>query len=354
MFQNRTVIIVGAGASFEAGMPVGTKLAEKIALAAGVVSGRKRNMGERLEELAHALKDNTAPNDRGALQKAAIKIEEGIHLAGSIDAFIDRHSNDEHVGRLGKALIASEILDAEAHSKMAVRADGGIFDTIDLVPTWYHSFASLLFSGFRAGDLDGIASNIVIVCFNYDRCIEHYLLRALMQSFSLSYGEAHRLMCKIPVIHPYGHIGKLPAGEHGTGMGVTPFGARQERLYQNPFEFSASIRTFTEQEHDLQRQQSIHEALRAADRVVFLGFSFQPQNMELLRLPTRSLGERMKEVFATGVGISKEDSGAVEQSIAEIFWPSGGSKMARSRIKLHLETTCVALFDKYRLVFMTT
>lgn len=113
MFKKRTVLVVGAGASFEAKMPVGTELAGKIAEAAAAIRKGDRSFGTRLQELAYSLNQFTQPQERQKLSTAAAKIENGIHLAGSIDAFIDRHHNDEHVARLGKALIASEILNAE-------------------------------------------------------------------------------------------------------------------------------------------------------------------------------------------------------------------------------------------------
>ena len=50
--------------------------------------------------------------------------------------------------------------------------------------TWYSAFAQILFQDVPHSQVNGVFDGISIVCFNYDRCIEHYLTCELMREVS--------------------------------------------------------------------------------------------------------------------------------------------------------------------------
>lgn len=114
-------------------------------------------------------------------------------------------------------------------------------------------------------------------------------------------------MTRLTIIHPYGVAGRL----NEQGRLTIPFGSTQVNL----LEASEGIRTFSEGVGDPNIKTAITDALSTADTLVFLGFSFHPLNMKLLRAPTNNL----QRVFATTHGLSKSAVDAVEQSVLHLF-----------------------------------
>ena len=112
--------------------------------------------------------------------------------------------------------------------------------------------------------------------FNYDRCIEHYLFWSL-QRIGLTEDRATNIVRALKIIRPYGSLGSI--------LPHTPsflqFGA--DRARQDTFALIDRIRTFTESEalHD---KEILSIALTHAEMILFLGFGFHPQNLELLTL----------------------------------------------------------------------
>jgi len=62
---------------------------------------------------------------------------------------------------------------------------------------------------------------------------------------------------------------------------------------------ASNIRTFSEQFDDPKMMDQLQGAIKQADRIVFLGFSFQRQNMELMAIPA----SKRRQVFGSAYGI---------------------------------------------------
>jgi hypothetical protein len=100
MFKRRTLFILGAGASAEVGLPVGTKLAKAIANLLNVPTRLERDSpGERL--LAQVYEKYPISNNGD--HRAAQAISHGVELTNSIDDYLDRHAGNELILRVGKA-----------------------------------------------------------------------------------------------------------------------------------------------------------------------------------------------------------------------------------------------------------
>jgi len=78
--------------------------------------------------------------------------------------------------------------------------------------------------------------------------------------------------------------------------------------------------------------------MAAADQIVFLGFSFNDQNMQLLRPPKP--GPNLKNVYATTFGMSDSDVSTAAAQVAA--WFNG---QATVHFNHHLK--CSDLFDEY-------
>lgn len=171
--------------------------------------------------------------DLDARLSVARDISEGIYLASSIDNFIDMHASREHVAEVGKLAIAVAISRAEAGCSLFVSSRNDRnrlqLDREGIGDTWIDSFTRILFDRVRADNVDQVADNVTIVSFNYDRCLEQYLVDALSQTYRLTYADAHQIVSRIRIIHPYGSLGRLPAGRfHARGPDEVAFGSTIE------------------------------------------------------------------------------------------------------------------------------
>ncbi len=150
--------------------------------------------------------------------------------------------------------------------------------------------------------------DLAIICFNYDRSIEHFLPHAFVMAFGMTLQEAQRLIAaKLNVLRPYGSIGRLPwqAGEAPDSEWGT----------ENPWNIdhlAQQIRTLSEQASNRPLIMAMHSAVAAAKRLVLLGFGFQPQNIDLLF--DRGLSHQ-PEVLMTLHGMAPTNRNAVTKTI---------------------------------------
>ena len=128
-----------------------------------------------------------------------------------------------------------------------------------------------------------------IVCFNYDRCIEHYLTCELMRAYTIERKEAAELVKRLRIWHPYGTIAPLDTQElNGIAYGDN------EAIGGRSFQLAARTQTFTEKNQDGVMIEAIRERIRAAETVVFLGFGYYPQNLPGQLLPVSSGAKMIK------------------------------------------------------------
>ena len=311
MFRRKTLFVIGAGASCEAGLPSGHTLKGVIANMLNM-SGIK--VGDR--HVRAALRRRAAvcggPLSYNYLLAAADAIREGMPLAISIDNLLDAHQGDQAIELCGKVAIAKAVLGAEQNSLLYNPDPGSSFDIGRLAGTWYVRFAQLLMEDVRSWDISKAIENVSIITFNYDRCVEHFLRQAFMTYYRIESSEAEELVGSIPIKHPYGQVGRLDwqVGEEGVGFG-RPEAADLLRLSQQ-------IRTFTERVEDEAALAGLHDLVEQAETIVFLGFAFHRQNLQLLTLPPKPFQER-KRLFGTALGISNSDLSVITSEVGGMF-----------------------------------
>ncbi|MDG2004538.1 MAG: hypothetical protein P8J20_14540 [Novosphingobium sp.] len=136
----------------------------------------------------------------------------------------------------------------------------------------------LVTSGVPRSKVEQSLDDLSIISFNYDRSIEHFLPYAMVVAFGMSLKEAQEIVgAKLNIIHPYGTVGRLPwqAGE----MPDCEWGTEQPWNIHN---LAQQIRTSSEVVRDHQGLLTIRGMVSNAKRIVFLGFGFQPQNVDIL------------------------------------------------------------------------
>ncbi len=118
MFRENTVVVLGAGSSFEAGLPLGATLAKTLSNDLNL-SWKRNQLVRGNPRLSYALLKH--PNYRSKGQEwiaAARMISGGVQDAESIDRFVDIHNANPDVQSIAKLGIVCALLDAEKSSKM--------------------------------------------------------------------------------------------------------------------------------------------------------------------------------------------------------------------------------------------
>lgn len=321
MFESKTLFVVGAGASAEIDLPVGNALLETIAKKLNIAfqDGVRLSSGdpEIVDVIRHyARRRNESEN--GYYQKGRM-IGQAAPVAPSIDNFLDAHKQDETLQFCGKLGIVASILEAERRSKLFIDESRGARDDLSrLNGTWYTAFMRMLVERVDLEEIESVFDNVSFITFNYDRCIQRFLHVALQRYYGIDSGRAADLISKLEIIHPYGWIGDLPFA--ASGPSVVPYGASLGD--SGLIDAARRIRTFTEQVEDENSLSAIQESVRRAETIVFLGFAFHPQNMELL---DHGSGSNIRRAFATSYGCSLGDIDVIVRQIRRMLGDEGGT-----------------------------
>jgi hypothetical protein len=258
--------------------------------------------------------------DFNALMGAAGSIAAGVHHMGSIDSYIHAHNHDEGIKLVGKIAIIDTILDYERQCKVFIDSTKHpqVFkDEQNVRTSWLDVFMNLLVQRVVVKtNIDDMFKNLAIINFNYDRCLEQYLHHSIQQSLRVSGEDAAELMAKLLIHHPYGSIAKLPWQDKAKGLhlGGDPHSAESVDLEQ----LSGNIRTFNEEVARSSELDAVKSFLAESRRVVFLGFHFHPQNMDLIALQeTNKIGVR--HVYASMYGRRPPEKQRIDSQIRGLF-----------------------------------
>ncbi|ORE89462.1 hypothetical protein ATO7_06265 [Oceanococcus atlanticus] len=342
--NEKTVFVVGAGASADFGLPLGRKL--KTDIANELRAAQRAQHDQEHNRLRAAL--NQLPLQ--PLDLAIERIIAAMPSAESIDNFVHQHRNDKDIECVAKMAIVHCILQAERDSTLCEP------DPIPGQPTaspinlyregnedsWLNTLFMAVTKGAAVHELAEVLINLTLIVFNYDRCVEHFLHTVFMSHYNLTPAEAAGLVDLITIIHPYGMIGPLPwmvaADETYLAFGAnTPLKSAAER--------AQGIRTFTENiKKDTRQREMIAQAMADAQRIAFLGFAYHRLNLDALKPAKKSTvpveGDRM--IFGTAFDLSAFRRGEIHDELYGRF------SVDRSHIHLMSEKdTSSALIKDY-------
>jgi hypothetical protein len=331
------VIVLGAGSSHEANLPVGADL--KTAISA-LLATTEDDFGDvRIEdyEIWSAI-NNECHESGGSLDeyvRAAESIAAAMPLSLSIDNYLEAHQDDQPKISTGKIAIAKAILDAEASSLLSSKTDNS--DEIqfaELSNTWFVRFMQAATENIRIEDLDNLFGDVSIINFNYDRCIEHMVRESLRIYFDLEESRATQIAKSLYVFHPYGSVGRLPWQQSSGGV---RFGSRKRG--DSLLRIARSIKTFSERIDEGTELNEMKLRVANAEQIIFLGFAFHRQNLELMR-PLHQA--EPKKLYATTLGISSSDQRVVHKSLPQ-FMNTPENKLDISM----LGAQCYQIIDEY-------
>lgn len=292
----KTVFVVGAGASFDLGLPIGSGLKEKISDALNFDENQGQPIGDKL------LFQPIAQNN---LFEAAEAIQEGLSQSLSIDNFIHNHRANDKIVSCGKLCIVREILKSESESWLNFKFRRSVFhDSVRSHETWHNSLVKRITEDCTIDNLKDRLRSTAFVVFNYDRCLEEYLFHSLKNIYRLTDEEAAGFVNDMDIYHPYGIAGYLPWQNKSEGRSIDFGGDPSESQLQK---ISNEIKTFTE-ENSGDEIRDIRYLLKSSDRIVFLGFAFAKQNLDLILPLDGGSFNNPIEVYGTGLGISVTDN----------------------------------------------
>jgi hypothetical protein len=342
--QRKTVLVLGAGASKEFGLPLGKGLKQLIASDLNI---QFDDFGSRLEsgshEIVEALRllnrgDDGRNRDINPHRAAAVSISRAMRLSGSIDEFVERHKEDVKIAECAKLAIAKAILAAERESKLYFDEGRRREQLIEEASeSWLAYMLRDLTRGKTASELDSAFENLFIINFNYDRCVEQFVFLWFQQIYGLDEDKAAELTKRLSIHHPYGKLGSLPFENRAANI---PFGAevKGHRL----FHMLPGIKTYSEAIKIGSQLISARNALGEADRVVFLGFAFHEQNMRLIQV--REEHERASvRCYATTMDISAPRLELDKQKIVETLRVSTPQGLFFEGLR----GTCENFWDEY-------
>jgi hypothetical protein len=294
MFDRKTVLILGAGASAEFSMPVGSELITQITDTLQFQPGRgdPRFRGRIHEDLdtKHAARLVAAAPGLASLMSRFDSMDEVLHfLSGEPDAL-----------ELGKIGIAYHILKAERSSAVYGMLSGDRDAVSQCDSTWASRFLRIALSGSRRNDFRTVFQNVTVIDFNYDRIVPQYLHSGLQRLYKYSEDEATESLSGLRILRPYGFLGPL---EWQTDNMALPLGYERAPLLRT----ASRLRTFTEERNDPEIHQ-IKQAVADARAVLVLGFGFHNQNIEII-----SVGRAQLTIpcFMTVMGINTANHSAV-------------------------------------------
>lgn len=314
MIKEKTVFVLGAGASHPYGYPTGLELREEICF-------------HFASDITAYFNEQYPSRQRGPATWQAEKFAETFFKSStkSIDLFLAR--NPEFMAR-GKYSILFRIFTAEQKSRFREQMENKTQD-------WYsYLFERLTEDLVKKDDYSLFCEKEVsFVTFNYDRSLEQFLYESLLNSFDgIGTMKIVEQLNRCRVIHVFGQIAGLDWQdlrskiEYGRDVNLVDVA-----------QLTKNLRIIYEEEDNPELEES-RKLISNARRIFFLGFGYAKENLEILKIPERLSKEQ--KIYGTALNFTKKEI----QDIHSIF-PS------RSNLEpsyVHIEDLdCLMLLRKY-------
>jgi hypothetical protein len=301
------VYIIGAGASADIGLPTGTKIKEVIK---DILTTNSFTIKQEGKLIPRVFLSHKYLLEYGEEIKY---LKRNLDLAYSIDTLVE-NSNDQKITDLAKFAIFAAILQEESKSKIFV---DNIYNPVDFASknikdSWYIKFFQIVSKRKKITNnlesLKDLFSNITFIVFNYDRCLEFMLFNIFRRYFVLNYNNAIKLVESLNIIHPYGSLGKITDIGYGGNYSNIDFDF-------NIYQATKKIKTYSEATSK-ESLELISNAISNSTHRIFLGFSYERQNMEILK--ARGMYQST-HCYGTSYSMSEINTEHTENLIREIM-----------------------------------
>jgi hypothetical protein len=276
-----SVFVLGAGASYHLGYPLGNQLSDNILANTRDPSSDSFKALERM----------------GFLKDEILEFHEQFRktVAPTIDEFLARR---EEFLRLGRAAIAQELIKYEDPVALQRRSDN-----------WY-----LLLRDKIIEAIDQNQYGPFFITFNYDRSLDKFITDLIFSNFPK---RAMQLMDTTQILHVHGRLGYLDTDKQNGFKRPYDSKASPEEILQ----CAEGIKVISELKSDYGREMQVAQAaLIKAQKVIFLGFGYDQTNLDRLRIYGSQRNEPWKgesKFFGTAFGLPAA-------RVAELTKESGG------------------------------
>jgi len=252
MIKRPSVLVLGAGASRPYGLPLGAELRNSICR----IADGHDVLAKTIQRFANIDLDETV-NFARQFKRSHVK---------SIDAFLAKRNEFTEIGKL---VIATVLIEKENPDRL--------LDAVD-AEHWYSYIWNLMIS-----DIDNISqlqsNRIKFITFNYDRSLEYFLHLATKNTFGVGDKKAQQALKGIDILHVYGSLGEF---HYLPGENVRQY---LNDLNDVSLQIAANgIEIIPEARNDGKAFLVARRLCADAERIGFLGFGFDPLNIERLGL----------------------------------------------------------------------
>lgn len=262
IIKAETLLILGAGASYPYNFPLGSELQ-------GYIAGLSDGHTSIWPKLREYFPEARLRGFVSRFREASMSIDSFLGInAGTFDD-------------IGKMAIASYICAMESSDNFYNTSQRASLSHRE-PDHWYE----LLWKHIRSDVYDpaDLAKNkLTIVTFNYDRSLEEFLHRAVQAAWNLTNDNAIQALGWLKVIHVYGCVGEHLSERHSGVRYPNQRQYRSENDAETIFEASKCIRVIPDaRKKDWDELPTVTAALEAAQQICFLGFGYDPDNIEIL------------------------------------------------------------------------
>lgn len=263
--DERTVLILGAGASQPYGLPLGWQLRDMV-----IELAQHREIHELCDNLD--FKPREYSHFTGALATSGEK---------SVDAFLERVPGLTKIGKLGIAYcLCSMEMPHRLFPPNQPKNDH-----------WLESLWGLIRQDSWRKQR---ALPLTIVTFNYDRLVEHYLATVMASTFSVRRQVIEEYVTSTLCVHVHGSLGRYRNDTFDSGINLS--------LSDSAVSGALGIRIIHEEDAVTSEFEQARAKLKEAERIFLLGFGFHKTNLH--RLGIKELCEsRRPLVLGTHKGI---------------------------------------------------
>ena len=364
---NKTVFILGAGASWHYGYPTGEELVKKVTakarLAANhfatVLNSPANGVVIRPQYIMRNSPDPVPANGltgmRAEWQAAIDECNDLVSRLTSVDPLVIDYflGQNPHLGDIGKFCIAWVLLECEAvflkHSfnnnrrelllRTSEKSDrdkaSSLQHLLHYSDNWYRFVLHKLVTGCPDAE-SLLANNVTFITFNYDVSLEFQLFRGLSAIAQFAGGDTVRQFFNgNRFIHTYGKVRDdaiaQPSFFDLDLLGGLTFSPKPQpgppklwddtkALLDTIYEASKGIRTIAPHEKTVAPAvKSAQRAVADANCVYILGYGFDENNNRLLKLPdSLALPKTHKTVMFTNFG----DHNLVNKKASRLFFGS--------------------------------
>ena len=314
MLKYKTTFVLGAGASSEYKMPLGSELLRDISGMFERLSDGQLGTLKEIHWQAFRWALPISSYEQGqmdAWHKAAKTLASGIPAFDSIDQLIAAHQSDDRVATLGRLCIAYQIAERESRVGLVQNLQVSPRPRPNFNEGYIRQMWSIILRGIEITPKENLFRNLQVISFNYDRVFQNGIYDLLVSSQLFEKSRCADLVDQIPVVFPY--------GQWASWRSELDFSALRNGAYMESI--SKSISTFTS-DSSAHNADTVRNLFRDSEVIVFLGFGFHDANLKFLPLPeTRPEAT----VLATVFGTSQQTQYRVKTAIEAAFAPSKAS-----------------------------